>query len=85
MDAGVLFDMHTCRNCHQSFATELALELHRDSCQKGGLLCGVCGDRFAEHEATQDGWHYACPNEECDGEGLEADLFAVDAVRTATH
>ena len=77
--------MHTCRNCNQSFQTELALELHRDSCKKGQLFCQVCGDRFREREATQDGWHYACPSEECDGEGLKEDLFNVEDVRAARH
>ncbi len=77
--------MHTCRNCNQSFQTALALELHRDSCKKGQLLCQLCGDRFREREATQDGWHYECPNDECDGEGLQEDLYSVTDLRTATH
>lgn len=77
--------MHTCRNCNQSFQTELALELHRDSCKKGQLFCQVCGDRFRERDATQDGWHYECPNAECDGEGLTEDLFNVENVRAAQH
>ena len=77
--------MHTCRNCNQSFQTELALELHHDTCEKGQLLCQVCGDRFRERDATQDGWHYTCPNNDCDGEGLQEDLIDVRQVRTATH
>ena len=77
--------MHTCRNCNQSFQTALALELHRDSCEKGQLFCHLCGDRFREVEATQDGWHYECPNEDCDGEGLQEDIFDVREVRTAKH
>ncbi|WP_126664667.1 HVO_2901 family zinc finger protein [Haloterrigena salifodinae] len=76
--------MHTCRNCNQSFQTELALELHRDTCRKGQLLCQVCGERFREGNATQDGWHYECPNQDCDGEGLTADLYRVEDVRTTT-
>ncbi len=77
--------MHTCRNCNQSFQTELALELHRDTCQKGELLCQVCGDRFREATATKDGWHYQCPNDDCDGDGLREDLFRVADARTATQ
>jgi len=77
--------MHTCRDCNQSFQTELALELHRDTCQKGDLMCQVCGDRFRETAATKDGWHYRCPNSDCEGAGLKEDLFDVSDVRTATH
>ncbi|MFP8956231.1 transcriptional regulator [Natrialbaceae archaeon A-CW3] len=77
--------MHTCRNCKQTFQTALALELHRDSCEKGQLLCQVCGERFRERDATEDGWHYACPTEDCDGEGLSEDLFQVDEIRTTTY
>ncbi|AHF99447.1 transcriptional regulator [Halostagnicola larsenii XH-48] len=77
--------MYTCRNCNQSFQTELALELHRDSCTKSQLCCHVCGERFAEGEATRDGWHYECPNDDCDGNGLQEDIFNVDDVLTATH
>jgi len=77
--------MHTCRNCNQSFQTELALELHRDTCKKGQLFCQVCGNRFREGDATQDGWHYECPNEDCDGDGLQDDLYRVEDVRTTTH
>ncbi|WP_114576346.1 transcriptional regulator [Saliphagus sp. LR7] len=76
--------MHTCRTCNQSFGSELALELHRDKCAEGRLLCGLCGERFREAEATEDGWHYACPNEDCSGEGLTEDLLAGDA-GTATR
>ncbi|GAB3663393.1 HVO_2901 family zinc finger protein [Halopiger thermotolerans] len=77
--------MHTCRNCNQSFQTELALELHRDTCQKGQLFCQVCGERFREGDATQDGWHYECPTEDCDGEGLKEDLYHVDDVGVTTN
>ncbi|AEH37940.1 HVO_2901 family zinc finger protein [Halopiger xanaduensis] len=77
--------MHTCRNCNQSFQTELALELHLDTCQKGQLFCQVCGERFREGDATQDGWHYECPNEDCDGEGLKDDLYHVDDVGVPTN
>lgn len=77
--------MYTCRSCNQSFRTELALELHQASCAEGGLICQVCGDRFLESDATVDGWHYECPNDDCDGAGLQEDLFDVEAVRTAIH
>ena len=77
--------MHTCRNCNQSFQTELALELHRDTCKNGQLFCQVCGDRFRERAATKDGWHYTCPSDDCDGDGLQEDIFNVKNIRTATH
>lgn len=77
--------MHTCRNCNQSFQTELALELHRDTCEEGQLFCQVCGDRFRERDATRDGWHYECPNEDCDGTGLQEDLLEVRRVRATTN
>jgi len=77
--------MHTCPNCKQSFQTELALELHLDTCAEGQLFCQVCGNRFREREATEDGWHYRCPNEDCDGDGLQEDLINVADVRTVQH
>lgn len=77
--------MHTCRTCNQSFQSELALELHRDTCSNGQLFCQVCGDRFREGAATEDGWHYRCPNDDCDGDGLQEDLYYVSDLRTATH
>ncbi|ARS91568.1 HVO_2901 family zinc finger protein [Natrarchaeobaculum aegyptiacum] len=77
--------MHTCRNCNQSFQTELALELHRDTCSAGQLFCQVCGDRFSEAAATEDGWHYACPNDDCEGSGLKEDLYLIEDLRTTTH
>lgn len=76
---------HTCRNCKRAFSTELELELHRDSCSRAQLFCGKCGERFAERTATEDGWHYQCPNENCDGEGLGEDLRPVENVRLATR
>lgn len=73
--------MHTCRNCKRTFGTELELELHRDSCTDDQLFCTECGERFAERRATTDGWHYACPDEDCDGTGLGEDLRPVrDAI-----
>jgi hypothetical protein len=73
--------MHTCRNCKRTFSTELQLELHRDSCTDDQLFCTECGERFAERRATTDGWHYACPSEDCDGTGIGEDLRPVrDAI-----
>lgn len=77
--------MYTCRGCNQSFRTELALELHRAGCEEGNLMCDVCGERFQESAATEDGWHYECPNPDCDGAGLTEDLYDIRNVRTATH
>lgn len=68
--------MHTCRTCRQSFESELALELHRDTCRTR-LYCTECGARFDEETATQDGWHYRCPAEDCTGEGIGEDLHRV--------
>jgi hypothetical protein len=62
--------MHSCRNCGRTFTSELKYELHRDSCGEDELLCRECGERFGERRATEDGWHYRCPNEDCDAEGL---------------
>ena len=71
--------MHTCRICNQTFSTKLRLELHRDTCVEETLLCQQCGDQFSEAAATRDGWHYQCPNDDCDGEGLTEDLYRLDA------
>ncbi len=72
---------HTCRDCKRTFSSELELELHRDTCSEGQLICDSCGERFAEHAATTDGWHYRCPNEECDGAGIGEDIHKVQDVR----
>lgn len=77
--------MYTCRNCNRTFATELELSLHRDSCTEDQMFCQVCGDRFHERRATPDGWHYRCPNDDCDGEGLTEDLLRIDDMRVATR
>jgi hypothetical protein len=72
---------HTCRNCKRTFTSELELELHRDTCSDSQLFCENCGDRFAERRATRDGWHYECPNDDCDGSGIGEDLRRVrDAI-----
>jgi len=77
--------MHTCRDCNETFATELALELHRDTCDRADLFCEVCGERFRESAATRDGWHYTCPTEDCDGDGIGEEIKRIDDIRTATH
>jgi len=73
--------MHTCRSCNQSFPTELALELHRDTCAEGDLVCLECGTRFREADATKDGWHYECPNDDCEGSGRGEEIVEVDHAR----
>ena len=68
---------HTCRNCNRTFTSELRYELHQDKCSDETLVCSQCGEKFSERRATRDGWHYNCPNVECEGEGLGEDLRAV--------
>jgi DNA-directed RNA polymerase subunit RPC12/RpoP len=72
---------HICRDCKRTFNTELELELHRDTCDAGELFCDECGERFAERRATEDGWHYRCPNDDCDGDGIGDDIHQVSNVR----
>lgn len=72
--------VYTCRTCNRTFQSELDLELHRDTCSEGQLFCQKCGERFADRTATEDGWYYRCPNEDCDGEGIGQDLRVVDDV-----
>lgn len=74
---------HTCRNCKRTFSTELELELHLDTCSAGQLFCDECGGRFTERAATEDGWHYRCPNEECAGSGIGDDIHQVSDARVA--
>lgn len=74
---------HTCETCGSSFSSELKLDLHRDSCGDDQLFCRECGERFAADRATQDGWFYTCPNDDCEGEGIGEDLVQVDEVRVA--
>lgn len=76
--------MHTCRSCRQTFESELALALHRDQCQTR-LYCEACGTRFEEQAATEDGWHYQCPTEDCTGAGIGDDLHRVADAHVATH
>jgi len=72
---------YTCRDCKRTFPTKVKLELHQDTCDAGQLFCDECGERFAERTATEDGWHYRCPSEDCDGEGIGEDLHRVTDVR----
>lgn len=72
---------HTCRNCKRTFSSELELDLHQDNCADGDLFCDECGERFAERTATTDGWHYRCPNDDCDGEGIGEDIHKVTDIR----
>jgi DNA-directed RNA polymerase subunit RPC12/RpoP len=68
---------HTCKNCKQTFTSKLQYELHRDTCSSEALICERCGEQFSEQQATRDGWHYACPSDDCKGSGLEEDLHPV--------
>ena len=71
----------TCRDCKRTFGSELELELHKDKCSDGQLFCEQCGERFAESAATDDGWHYRCPTEQCKGEGIGEAIHRVQDVR----
>lgn len=42
------------------------------------LLCRKCGATFPEGRATEDGWHYRCPTDGCNGEGIGEGLRVVD-------
>lgn len=75
---------HTCRDCKRTFSSKLELDLHQDNCKDGDLFCDRCGNRFAEHTATEDGWHYRCPEDECDGKGIGEDIHKVTDVRLQT-
>lgn len=77
--------VHTCRHCKRTFTDELAYELHRDTCSSEQLYCEACGNRFSERAATRDGWHYTCPNEDCDGEGIDEDLHRVRDARVEAN
>ena len=74
---------HTCRDCKRTFATELELDLHKDTCSEGQLFCDKCGERFSERSATTDGWYYRCPTEGCNGQEIGEDLYQVENVRVA--
>lgn len=49
------------------------------------LFCGDCGERFQASAATDDGWYYRCPNEDCDAEGIHEELYPVKDVLPSTH
>lgn len=71
----------SCDNCDRTFPSRLALDLHQDTCGADQLFCRCCGERFSESSATRDGWHYECPNDDCDGAGIGEDLVRVDEVK----
>ncbi len=75
---------YTCRDCKRTFSSELELDLHQDNCSDGELFCESCGSRFAEREATEDGWHYRCPSSDCDGEGIGKNIYQVSEMRLQT-
>jgi hypothetical protein len=77
--------MHTCTHCSRTFQSELQYELHVDTCGENQLLCRECGDRFSERAATRDGWHYRCPSEDCDGEGLTEDIVELTDAKVASQ
>lgn len=46
------------------------VNLHRETKGRELLVCRKCGTRFPEGKATQDGWHYRCPEDGCNAEGI---------------
>jgi len=62
--------MRACKACGRTFTDHAAYELHVESCADVTLVCRSCGSKFEEASATEDGWHYRCPEQDCDGEGL---------------
>ena len=77
---------HSCDACGETFPSKLRLELHRDTCGEDEMVCRECGERFDAARATTDGWHYACPNDDCDGEGLGESLVQLDEAKVlAAH
>jgi hypothetical protein len=77
---------HVCRDCKRTFSTELELQLHKDTCDAADkLVCQECGEKVSERRATRDGWHYRCPNEDCDGAGLGEDLHKAGDFSVATR
>jgi NADH pyrophosphatase NudC (nudix superfamily) len=49
------------------------------------LFCGRCGERFQASEATDDGWYYRCPSDDCEAEGIHEDLYPVKDVLPSTR
>lgn len=71
----------SCDNCDRTFESRLALDLHEDTCGADQLFCRECGERFSEASGTRDGWHYECPNDDCEGAGIGEDLVQMEKVR----
>jgi hypothetical protein len=44
------------------------------------LVCRKCGAEFPEAHATRDGWHYRCPEDDCEASGLGDGLRRKDDV-----
>jgi len=38
------------------------------------LRCRACGATFPEGRATEDGWTYRCPEDDCDATGIGTGL-----------
>jgi len=68
---------YSCRHCGRTYAAELDRDLHAERCGENRLVCRVCGERFDERRATTDGWHYECPNPDCDATGIGEGLRRV--------
>lgn len=45
------------------------------------LVCRRCDAEFPEAAATKDGWHYECPNDDCEGSGRGEEIVEVDHAR----
>ena len=70
----------------ESRGRDTDVDLSRDTSNfEEKLFCGQCGERFLADQATQDGWYYRCPNEDCEGEGIHEDLYPVKDVLPSTH
>ena len=64
---------------------ELASRERSSTADIDRLFCKQCGERFDADEATDDGWHYRCPNGDCDAEGIGDDLAPVTDVLPSTR
>lgn len=42
------------------------------------LRCRKCSTEFPEGHATEDGWHYGCPEDDCDASGIGEGLKRVE-------
>ncbi len=56
--------------CAGDFPAMVGMNVLRESKGRDVLLCRKCGAEFPEGQATRDGWHYRCPEDDCDAEGL---------------